>query len=162
MVEHPGRNCAVEVPISERDRLHVPDARIDAPRPCQLDHPLGLVERDQLGARLRKDASRELAAPAADLEHAARPRFRHGAEGDFARVGAGRGLPGCRAHGETRFVGVLVANELGIVERSQGATIGCPGIPRGGGFPPSQAFTVAPTSANSPSWIRPAAFFPWT
>src|SRR5436309_2814881 len=34
-----------------------------------------------------------------------------------------------------------------------GATIGCPGMPREGALPPSQALTVAPTSANSPSWI---------
>ncbi len=31
------------------------------------------------------------------------------------------------------------------------STIGVPGMPRDGAFPPSQAFTVAPTSANSPS-----------
>ena len=43
-----------------------------------------------------------------------------------------------------------------------GATMGCPGIPRDGALPPSQAFTVAPTSANSPSWICPAAFRPST
>ena len=39
---------------------------------------------------------------------------------------------------------------VGPVDAAQGVTIGCPGIPRGGAFPPSQAFTVAPTSANSP------------
>ena len=34
-------------------------------------------------------------------------------------------------------------------------------MPRPGGLPPSQALTVAPTSANSPSsWIRPAALRP--
>ena len=33
--------------------------------------------------------------------------------------------------------------------------IGCPGMPRDGDFPPSQAFTVAPTSANSP-FVDPA------
>ena len=31
------------------------------------------------------------------------------------------------------------------------STMGVPGMPREGAFPPSQAFTVAPTSANSPS-----------
>ena len=44
----------------------------------------------------------------------------------------------------------------------QRSTIGWPGMPREGDLPPSQAFTVAPTSANSPSWIRPAAFLPST
>ena len=43
-----------------------------------------------------------------------------------------------------------------------GARIGCPGMPRDGAFPLSQALTVAPTSANSPSWICPAAFRPAT
>ena len=31
------------------------------------------------------------------------------------------------------------------------------GIPREGAFPFNHAFTVAPTSANSPLWMRPAA-----
>ena len=43
-----------------------------------------------------------------------------------------------------------------------GSTIGVPGIPRDGALPPSQAFAVAPTSANSPSWTAPAAFRPST
>ena len=44
----------------------------------------------------------------------------------------------------------------------QRSTIGWPGMPRDGALPPSHAFTVAPTSANSPSWMRPAAFRPST
>jgi len=162
VVEHPGRDRAVEGSVREWQRLDVPDARVDAPRLRQLDHPLGLVERDDLGARLFGDARRELAAPAPDLEHAERSDLRNGVEGDVPGVGAGRARPCRRADGEAGLVCVLVADELGVVERFQGSTIACPGIPRGGAFPPSQAFTVAPTSANSPSWIRPAAFFPWT
>src|SRR5205823_4106325 len=50
----------------------------------------------------------------------------------------------------------LALDELGGMDR-HGVTIGCPGIPRRGGFPPSQAFTVAPTSPNSPSWRAPPA-----
>jgi len=41
-------------------------------------------------------------------------------------------------------------------------TIGVPGIPRDGALPPSQALTVAPTSANSPSCTTPSAFRPST
>ena len=35
-------------------------------------------------------------------------------------------------------------------------------MPFEGAFPPSHAFTVAPTSPNSPLWMRPAAFRPST
>src|SRR5207244_11025701 len=44
----------------------------------------------------------------------------------------------------------------------QGVRIGWPGIPRDGALPFSHAFTVAPTSANSPSCTCPSAFFPAT
>ena len=44
----------------------------------------------------------------------------------------------------------------------QGSRIGVPERPLRGAFPLSQAFTVAPTSPNSPSWMWPAAFLPWT
>jgi hypothetical protein len=43
-----------------------------------------------------------------------------------------------------------------------GVTIGCPGMPRDGALPPSQALIVAPTSANSPSCSCPDAFRPST
>ena len=55
----------------------------------------------------------------------------------------------------------VAANQLGGVD-GQCSTIGWPGIPREGALPPSQRFTVAPTSANSPSWMRPPAFLPST
>ena len=60
----------------------------------------------------------------------------------------------------------LALDQLGRENASLGgraahdSTIGWPGMRRPGAFPPSQAFTVAPTSANSPSWTRPAAFLP--
>src|SRR5262249_54890712 len=55
----------------------------------------------------------------------------------------------------------LAADELGGVNGAC-SRIGWPGIPRDGAWPPSQRFTVAPTSANSPSWMRPSAFLPST
>ena len=55
----------------------------------------------------------------------------------------------------------LPFDQLGRADH--GWRIGSPGNPRPGRLPPSQAFTVAPTSANCPcSWIRPAALRPWT
>jgi hypothetical protein len=43
---------------------------------------------------------------------------------------------------------VLGADERRIVQLHAAWTISWPGIPRDGERPPSQAFTVAPTSAN--------------
>ena len=48
------------------------------------------------------------------------------------------------------------------IEIGLGSTNGWPGMPRFGALPPSHVFTVAPTSANSPSCRRPAAFLPST
>ena len=48
---------------------------------------------------------------------------------------------------------VLPLDDERVVEL-HGSMIGLPGMPRPGALPPSQAFTVAPTSANSPSWTR--------
>ena len=52
----------------------------------------------------------------------------------------------------------LPLDQLGRVDH--GSRIGVPGIPRPGALPPSHAFTVAPTSPNSPSCTAPFAFRP--
>ena len=52
VVEHPGGERAVERRVLEWKVLHVSDACVDAAAPRQLDHPLGLVDRDHLGAEL--------------------------------------------------------------------------------------------------------------
>ena len=52
----------------------------------------------------------------------------------------------------------LPLDQLGGMDH--GCRIGVPGMPRPGALPPSQAFTVAPTSPNSPSWTAPCAFRP--
>ena len=52
----------------------------------------------------------------------------------------------------------LPLDQLGGMDH--GCRIGVPGIPRPGALPPSHAFTVAPTSPNSPSWTAPFAFRP--
>src|SRR5439155_9635770 len=54
----------------------------------------------------------------------------------------------------------LALDQLRGVDHS---TIGRPGVPLAALDPPSHVFTVAPTSANSPSsWSRPPAFLPCT
>ena len=84
-------------------------------------------------------------------------------------------VPCVREH-EARELGVrqlaaiaLLLDQLGRAKsarcarlRAHWSTMGVPGIPRDGAFPPSQAFTVAPTSANSPSCTAPSAFRPST
>ena len=52
----------------------------------------------------------------------------------------------------------LPLDQLGGMDH--GCRIGVPGIPRPGALPPSHAFTVAPTSPNSPSCTAPRAFRP--
>src|SRR5436190_10054267 len=52
---------------------------------------------------------------------------------------------------------------LDQLRREDHSTIGRPGVPFAARSPPSQALTVAPTSANSPSTCRrPSAFLPCT
>ena len=65
------------------------------------------------------------------------------------------------ALGQPFLARVLPGDDERVVEL-QGATIGCPGIPFDGALPPNHALTVAPTSANSPSWMCPAALRPST
>ncbi len=65
--------------------------------------------------------------------------------------------------GELGHPSSLVAAGHETHNRAQnGVTKGLPGRLRPGDRPPSQAFTVAPTSAGSPSWMRPEAFVPST
>src|SRR5207237_5677427 len=87
--------------------------------------------------------------------------------GDVARVEAGDvrvdGLPSAQPG-----LALILATDVDRIVRpaddaaAHGSTIGWPGSRFGGALPPSQALTVAPTSANSPSWMRPAAFLPGT
>jgi len=84
--------------------------------------------------------------------------------------------PGPCAPAQAGIVRLFGRDERRIVERRHGrivgvprlrtahrpSTIGAPGRFFDGARPPSQALTVAPTSANSPSWVCPAAFLPWT
>ena len=97
----------------------------------------------------------QLARPAADLEHVVRARPRRPP-----------GTPSSRGSGPSAFVveraarlevrlGRVLPGDRRRVVDPHGSGIGAPGIPRLGALPPSQAFTVAPTSANSPSCTRP-------
>ena len=63
------------------------------------------------------------------------------------------------ADGAVEIVDEVADDRHGSTQRS---TNGWPGMPRFGALPPSHAFTVAPTSANSPSCRRPVAFLPST
>ena len=73
-----------------------------------------------------------------------------------------------RKHERVDLVGVelvavpLALDELSGSEHRQGSRKGWPATRRDGALPPSQRFAVAPTSPNSPSWIRPAALRPST
>ena len=101
----------------------------------------------------------ELARTAADLEHGSRPEICDGLEQELESIRTvGPSIRSAAAH-EPRLGRVFVANELRVVQRHSSMTR--PGRRFPGDLPPSHAFTVAPTSPNSPSsWIRPAAFRP--
>ena len=89
VVKHPGGHRAVEGSVGEGKRLDVADARIDAARPRQLGHSLGLVERDELGTRRSEDPLGKLPSPGAHLEHAARCDLGDCFEGEVPRIGSG-------------------------------------------------------------------------
>ena len=162
MVEHPVRDDAVELAVCERKLPDVCDARVETAFPGQLDHARGDVHGRHLGVELVAEPRCELTPAAADLEHALGGPLRNCRQRRIRRHGQSGALVD-RPSGAQAVLGrVLPPNQRGIVQ-SQGSTIGCPGSPRLGAFPPSQALTVAPTSANSPSsWILPAALRPWT
>ena len=122
----------------------------------------GDVDRLDVGAELLREPLRHLAEPAADVEHALGLLLGDRVVGDVLGVAAVEQRVEDRgALREALLARVLPANEQWVVEL-HGVRIGCPGIPRDGAFPLSQAFTVAPTSANSPSWICPDALWPAT
>src|SRR5439155_600934 len=100
-------------------------------------------------------------ASAADLEHVLGLGLGDGGKGHLSRVRPFGEAVGRNAARQARLVRVLPPDELWIVEPHD-STIGWPGSRLPGDFPPSQELTVAPTSENSPSWIRPAAFRPRT
>src|SRR5829696_1618367 len=162
VVEHPRRHDAVERRVAERQRLDISDARVHAARVRELDHSLGDIHRDDVCAQPAGDPLAQLAGAAADLEHVDGLERGDDAQGLVARIGpGGAGVDG-PSRLQTGLARVLVANELWVVEPHAAVTIGCPGIPRRGALPPSQALTVAPTSANSPSCRLPSALRPCT
>src|SRR6185503_12766548 len=127
----------------------------------QLDHPLRLVSCDDLAAKLPHEPLGQLTLTTPDLEDPLRSRFCDCFERNLASIRALGEPIGSFAPGQAHLGRVLLANAARVVE-PHCSTMNCPGTPRLGALPPSQALTVAPTSANSPSWMRPAAFFPST
>ena len=81
VVEHPRRDDAVELSVTERQLLNVSEPRVHPTLPRQLDHPRREVDRDHVCPCLPCDPLRQLAPAAADLEHAPRAYL-----GDHARV----------------------------------------------------------------------------
>ncbi len=155
--------------VAETAAAHLPegnaarcDDRADGERRL-VPHATGRVLVDNLASERRAEIDR---LAAADHRVGQRERLfavqaleedRH-AEGSHLVIG--HVAPGIREH----ELGQLVPAELLAVALSpdqlrrhgpraggQCSTIGWPGIPREGDLPPSQRFTVAPTSANSPS-----------
>lgn len=115
-----------------------------------------------MAAKLSLDPLGELAEPAPDLEDTTRRDLGHRGNDHVFRVDSlAQLLLSPLAPPKAVLAGIFAPNEVRVVELHRSRK-GVPGIPRGGDFPPSQAFTVAPTSANSPSWIWPFAFLPST
>ena len=63
VVEHPGRDDAVERRVLEREILDVADPRVDAALTRELDHPRREVDRDDIARRARR-AIRAASSPA--------------------------------------------------------------------------------------------------
>jgi hypothetical protein len=162
VVEHPTGKGAVEVVVRKRKLFGIGDLRVDAPGLRELDHARRDVDCAHVGAELLCETLRDLAGTAADVENPLRARFGSCSERELLRILAvDERAEDLVALHETLLARVLPANEQRVVEL-HALRIGWPGIPREGDLPPSHAFTVAPTSANSPSWICPAALRPVT
>jgi len=139
----------------------IADSCVDAARTRQLDHARRLVESDDLGAELGLHTLRKLTLAAADLENPLRGDLDDRPEHDLTRVGARDVRVDSLSRGEPGLSRILLADKRRIVGRDRHSSIGRPGSRLPGALPPSHEFTVAPTSANSPSsWILPAAFRP--
>ena len=160
MEQHPRRDDEVELTVRERQLLRIADACVHASRAGKLDHPLRDVDRDDLDAELRLHPLADLAWTGPDLEHAPRSGRDDLVPHDVSRIRADPVVVERAARLEPGFGGVLAADDVRVVQVAH-SSICRPGSFRPGVLPPSHAFTVAPTSANSPSsCTRPAAFRP--
>jgi len=140
--------------------LHVTDTRVDTAFTCELDHTRRDVEHDDFTIELRRDPSGELTGTAPDLEHALQRAFCDGLECNHPWIGA-FGVRVERTPSLEISLRRVLLSDGGWIVDLHGSMIMRPGAPLPGCLPPSQAHTVAPTSANSPSsWILPAAFLP--
>ncbi len=128
MEQHPRRNCAVEGAIGKSEVLHVPNVRFDAARSGELDHPLGLVDRDDRDVQLPTHPLGELPFAAADLEDPPRAELGDRLEDEIARVRSLRRGVGRFSSSEASLVRVLLADDRWVVQ-PQGSTIGAPGKP---------------------------------
>ncbi len=160
MEEHPGGDCAIERLVLELEACASP-TRASTPRARASSTMRSDWSTATTSAELARHPLGELSFATPDLDDPARPSIPDCGEHNLTRVEPLSGRVRALSRGQSRLVRVLLADELGIVQ-PHGSTIGVPGIPRRGAFPPSHAFTVAPTSANSPSWTWPRAFRPST
>src|SRR5205085_12133535 len=115
---------------------------------------LRLVEADNVRVALAGDPLRDVPAAATGVEHAARRDLGDRLDAERQRIRALRPAVDGGARLQPPLVLVVLAGDVRVVELQARPTNAWPGMPRFGAFPPSHAFTVAPTSANSPSCRR--------
>ena len=154
VIQHPVGHGHVERPVIERAGL---SRRRHARRP----HASAPARPSVARGRRRRHPRR--APPALRSANSPQPHptssTRRGSgsadrlERRLARIRAGDALVDRCARHQTVFRRVLLPDTLRVVQPSQGSRIGVPVSRFGGAFPPSQRFTVAPTSPNSPSWM---------
>ena len=152
--------------VFERQLLDVADAGLDSARhaPARPCAPTGRARR-RSRVELRCDPLGQLALAAADLEDALRLGLSDRLERDVACVDgpadSARSPSAPRGRDSSAY---WRRTYLGIVRRGTPPSRLDDRLARhplaAAALPPSHGFTVAPTSANSPSWIRPAAFLP--
>jgi hypothetical protein len=161
-VKDPVCDYAVELLASEGKGFRRAHERFDAAFARELDHSRREVERNHVRPQLLQHPLGEGSRAAANLEHAARPDLGECLERQLLRVLALDVVDERDPSSQEALLARVLAGHGGRIVEPHGSRRGAPGIPRDGAFPPSQALTVAPTSANSPSCTAPAAFLPST
>jgi hypothetical protein len=114
--ENPRRDDEIEALVSELERLHVTQARVDPPRSRELDHAGRDVHGCDTRVELSSNSLRQLTRAGADLENIARPCLADRIPEHVERARPLAGLIDRPPSEETRLRRVVPLDDCGIIE----------------------------------------------